>query len=176
MHGALSGMGRCGEGRNLIGRVQAALFRQVGQAQRRRLGLVYPPRAAFGNRLDQRIGVDLRVFAGQVAQRQPPAVEFRRTAFILGNMRLAMTENRAPGRRNTGQREGIGGGAGGDEKHAQIRLENRAQALLDPQGQRIDTVGTKRPTIGASHRLDDLRCRTIAVIAGEIHQCPPSIT
>ena len=111
-----------------------------------------------------------------MAQGQPAAKEFRRTAFILGDMRLVMTENRSPRGRDARQSQRIRRRAGGDKKHAQIRLEYLAQSRLDPCGKGIGPIGAKRALIGPRHRLDDFGGGSIAVITGEIHQCPPSIT
>ena len=176
MHRTPGPMRDLGKGGDLGGPVERTLLGQVSQAQGRRLGLVNAARTAFGHEADKGIGVDLRLRARHMAQGQPAPEKLRRAAFILGDMRLRMTEYGAPGRRDAGQRQGIGSGTRGDKKNAQVSLENLPQPPLHPRGEGIGPVGIHRAVIRAGHRRDDFRGSAKAVVAGEVHQWPPSTT
>src|SRR5690606_38349337 len=96
--------------------------------------------------------------------------ELRRTAFVLLDMGVAVTEDRAPGLREDGEREGVGGCAGGNEIDRGLRRrEDLADAGANLVHRRILAVGHRIALVrGGECRHDLGRCGG-GVVGGEVH-------
>ena len=75
-------------------------------------------------------------------------IEFWRAAFMFVDVTVGVAQNRAMGRRQGGQRQGIGGGAGGDGEYGDLAFE---QAVLSPMA---------REFWADNKRIDNDRIRT----------------
>ena len=76
------------------------------------------------------VGRDLAAFAGDADELGAAGEEFRRAAFVVVDMRFLVAEDRAPRRRQRGERQGVGGGAGRDQKR-------RDRAARKPRSRRL---------------------------------------
>ena len=71
----------------------------------------------------------------------------------------------APARPDRGQRQRVGGGAGRDRKDAHRRLEQFAEAVLQPRRPLVAAIAERRAGIGAQHRVEDFRRRPPGIVA-----------
>ncbi len=142
---------------DVLRRIDGAAFGRLGEADtaeaagdgpRRRPAGPAPRRASCGRscRPAPSIGTSLA-----------PRVELRRVRLVDGDVRGGMAEDRAPRRRAAGERQHVGGGAGGDRIGHQVGLlEDVAQALLDLPGPLVGAVGMDGTGAeGAAHCVDD---------------------
>ena len=116
---------------------------------------------------------DLAAFAAKRNELDTAAEEFRRAAFVRCDMRILVTEDRAPGRSEMRERERIGCCPGCHEKHRDLALEKLAQALLDARGPGVATIGEHLAFIRAGDRRNDFRRDAGCIVAREIHAVIP---
>ena len=118
------------QGGDLVGPVGRPRLRRLAERQRAGLaGLGLAARKAR-ERLGKRRRLDFAVAAGDADDLGPGGEEFRRAALVVDHMRFLVAEHRLPRRRQRGERQRVGGGAGGDEEDRRLALENLAQARL----------------------------------------------
>ncbi len=96
----------------------------------------------------QRRGRELTCFARQAHELDPAAVEFRRAAFVRGDVRLPMAEHSAPGLSQLRECERVGRGSARHQEHRKLTLKNIGQSLLDPPRPGIASVGQRDAFIG----------------------------
>ena len=96
-------------------------------------------------------------------------------ALILRQMACLQAIDRAPGRREGGQRQRIGRRAGGDGKHAARFAEEFAEALIQLRAQLIGAIGTGAARIGAQNGLHHFRRGAGSIVAAEIDHAASSV-
>ena len=96
--------------------------------QRRGLGRLDLAARKARERLAQRLGRDLAADAGNADQLRAGGEELGRAAFVVDDVRLLVAERRLPRAGQRGERERVGGGAGGDEKSRDLALEQLGTA------------------------------------------------
>lgn len=119
--------------------------------------------------VDDRLGRQLAAIARQADDLGPAGEEFRRAAFVGGDMRLVMAEHRPPGLDQARQRERVRRRAGRDQENRDLALEQLREQGLDPLRPRIVAIGGGEALIGGRHRLHHRRARPGQIVADEIH-------
>jgi hypothetical protein len=94
--------------------------------------------------------------------------EFRCAALIIRDMALTMGEHCAPRRGDTGNGEGIGGGAGCNQRYCDIMVKQLAEPVLDAACPWIIAIGGAGAGIGAGQRCHHGRMGASGVIRGKI--------
>ena len=98
------------------------------------------------------------------------AEEFRRTAFVIGDMALLMGDHRPPGPCDAGERQRIGRRAAGHQEDGDLALEDVGKQRLDAAGPCVGAVGGGRAVIGGGDRRHHWRARAGRVVADEVHE------
>src|SRR3972149_1593097 len=82
---------------------------------------------------------------------------------------FALAQDRAPGRRDMGERQRVGGGAGGDEIDRDFALKQLAEGALHAVGGLILAVGERVAIVGLPYRIEDRWGDGCGVVAGTMH-------
>ena len=157
--------GGLGDGADVVERVDRAEIAGLRDIDPGRLAAMQRGRVERGERLAQRRRVDPAVCAGDRHQFQPAArnpAAFASEVLMCANFAAIDV---APARPDRGQRQRVGGGAGGDREDAHRRLEQFAEAVLQPRRPLVAAIAERRAGIGAQHRVEDLRRRPPGIVA-----------
>jgi hypothetical protein len=153
-----------------VSRAVSSRLGRLGDRERAGLDVLDAMRGGGADFLAQLGGVDPGVVAAEQGQFRATGVELRRGAFVGLDMAAVVGVDGAPGRAQAGQRQGIGGGAGGDQIGPRPgRLEDLADTLLDPFGQRVGAIGHRRTGAGAGHGGEDFGVDPGGVVGSEEH-------
>ena len=120
-------------------------------------------------RVLQRGRRDLAGFAGKADKLDAAAEEFRRAAFVGGDVRLVVTEHGAPRRRQMRKREGVGRGSGRHQEHRDLALKNLREAPLGASGPVVTAVGQRGAVVGPGNGRHDLRRDPGRIVACKVH-------
>ena len=128
-------MGHSAQRGQLFDAVNLTRFGDLGQAQDRRLGIVWRVGRALAEVLAQ--GLQAEFFASGVEPNHARTAgkKLRRGQFIIQNMRLGMTQDDLPRCAHASQRQSIRCRAGTDKEHLGRAVKgslNRANGLLGP--------------------------------------------
>ena len=120
------------DGRDLVEAVDGADLGRLGDRNRHRPAGMDEFRRETGDRALETCRVDAAERpVDRVRAASRSAKIFRRAAFVLDDMRLAMAEGDAAGLGVGGERQRVGGRAGRHEEHRHLALEDLAEALVD---------------------------------------------
>ncbi|MNV59280.1 hypothetical protein D3C71_1516940 [compost metagenome] len=156
------------DGLNFIQGIDAAGFRGLRDADAGRLHGVHVTHLA-PRLLRQFNRVDLGVSPAQQHQAGAMGVELGCAAFIVGDMALRVAQHGAPGRRQRGQAERIGGCAGGHEQHVDLVLEQIGKPALHIQGAVVGAIRLGLAGAGAQQRFHYFGAGARDVVAGKAH-------
>ena len=149
------------------GKVHAAVFGGVGDRDRVRLDAV----DVVGDRVDDcadRVGGQFGPVAVSEEQLGAVGVEFGRAALIVLDVRVAVADDPAVRRAQCGEREAVGGGAGGDPEHRDLGLEQFGQPAVELLAPRVAGIGGVE-RVGGGDRGHDLRVDRGGVVGEKAH-------
>jgi hypothetical protein len=168
MHGKAARMRHLGEPAHLVHPVDGAGFARLRERKHRRSDMMRPAPLAV-ERARQGLRRNLAARPRKADELDATTEEFRRAAFIGGDMRLVVAEHRAPWRCEMRERQRIGGGAGRHEKNGDVALEHVSEPPLEAGRPVVVAIGERRPLIRARDGRQNLRRDPCGVVAGEIH-------
>ncbi len=117
----------------------------------------------------QRFRRDLGAVAGKAFELEAAAEEFRRAAFVGGDVGIGVTEHDAPWRRDLRQRQRIGGRPGRHQERRHLALEDFGQAPLDAQRPIVIAVAERIARVRRHDGVEDGRGDRRRVVGGEVH-------
>ena len=158
-----------GELPDLVRAIDRAGFGRLRERQDRRTDMMRAAPLPLIERALQRRRRDLAGFAGKPDQLDAAAEEFRRAAFVGGDVRLVMAQHGAPGRREVRERERVRRGAGRHQEDRDLALKDLGECPLDPFGPVVVAVGQRGAVVGAGNGREDLRRDPGCVVACEVH-------
>src|SRR5690606_30632616 len=112
----------------------------------------------------EKLGVDAAMCAVNRMQTGSAGEIFRRAAFILDHMRLAVYQRNAAGTVNAGKRQRVGGGAGSDKEYGNFTLEQFVEPLLDALVDFTCAIGCRKTRSMQGKALGDFRMGTCPVV------------
>ena len=161
-------MGDVGERADLVRPIDGAGFRRLRERKHRGAHVMRTAPLAV-ERVRHGIGRDLAAYSCEPDELDAAAKEFRRAAFVHGDMRLLVAENGTPGRRQMRERERIGRSPRRNQEHRDLALEHLGEPAFDALGPGILAIGERVPLIGARDGCQDFGRKPRRVVAGEIH-------
>ena len=139
-------------GGDLVGPVSRPRLRRLAERQRAGLaGLRLAARIAR-ERLGERRRLDFAVAARTPTTLAPPVKNSGAPHSSSITCASSWQNTRLPRRRQRGERQRIGGGAGGDEKNRRLALEDFAYARLGARGEIVGAVGGRIDAAGGHDR------------------------
>jgi hypothetical protein len=139
---------------DLGGAVDETIFGGVGDRQRVRLDLVDVGADAVAGGFDC-LREQFRALALEQGQLRAVGEESRRAGFINLDMRVAVAQDGAFGRAQRGERETVGGGAGGHPQRADRCFEQVGESAVEAPAPRVAIIGGVEPVRlgeGVEHR------------------------
>ena len=123
------------ERRDLLDPVDRAALGRLRDRQRRGIDLMRNMAGIARDRGRSTVPrVSLAVLARQADQLDAAAEEFRRAAFVGHDVCLLVAQHAAPGRRDMGKREGVGGGPGGHQEDRDLASRTVRRSAARPTG------------------------------------------
>ena len=125
--------------------------------------------AVAGKRRFQGVCSDLGAVAGQADEFQTMPEEFRRAAFVGGDVGLRVTEHDAPRRRNLRQSQRIGRCAGRHQEDRDLALEDFRKLAFGGLRPIVIAVAAGIATVGLGERVENGGRDARRIVAGEVH-------
>ena len=177
MDGEVRGAGDGGQRLHLFDRIDRSGLGRLGDGDRAGLNGVDVIFRRGGDSVGERGGRQLAALATDQRQLAAANEELRSAAFVDLDMRLPVAIDAAPDRAEAGEREGIGGGAGGDEMDAGVgRLKRLTDGVSGAGRLRVVPIGHAIAIRRGGDRRQHFRRRARRIVGGEPHQTIPSIT
>ena len=96
------------------------------------------------------------------------AEEAGRAGLVGADVSVLVREHGLEGARQGGHGDGVGGGAGGDETHLGVDVEQGADQVGGARAHRIGPIAGSEALVGVDDRLDRLRGGRGGVVGGEV--------
>lgn len=93
----------------------------------------------------------------------------RRAGFIHLNMRIPVTVDGAPGRREAGKRDRIRRGAAGHREYSHVALEESGKRRIQPTRPWVFAVWRSEAIISPAEGCEDFRRHASGIIGAKIH-------